>query len=156
MPVHVTVVYSAGIGTRPPQSCPGEHLDTGCLHFTLGQIFPEDILDMATIVQEIRAKITHRKPDSDDFGLSPVDLIRLWLAPLGSVPDVPWETGEDYLTLGRELSEMTQNWDILGMMIRAVIVRDNICTKETIARFKKDDGKNGFRHRPVIRCRDGR
>jgi hypothetical protein len=56
---------------------------------------------------------------------------------------VPWQTCEDYLALGRELTELTGNRDILPVMLAAVITRGNICTAETFNRYQKEVARMG-------------
>jgi hypothetical protein len=90
---------------------------------------------MAEIVREYRDAITDRKPDSGAFSPTPLDLVRLWLAPLGLVPEKPWETSGDYPALGHDLSELTGNREIPGMMLNAVLVRGNIYTMESFSEF---------------------
>ncbi|MDR1042029.1 MAG: hypothetical protein LBR80_18045 [Deltaproteobacteria bacterium] len=78
---------------------------------------------MAVNVRKIRARIAERKPDAGVFRLTPEELIRLLLAPLGRVPVEPWKTGEDSLVLERVLSAMANDRDMLDMVLWSVSVR---------------------------------
>ncbi|MDR1038573.1 MAG: hypothetical protein LBR80_00100, partial [Deltaproteobacteria bacterium] len=131
-PIHVIVVYLGGIGKRPQQYYPDKsRRGEGCLHFKLRQIFLGNLPGMAANVRKIRARIADRKSDAGIFRLTPEELIRLYLAPLGRVPLKPWKTVEDYLALGLDLSEMANDLDILRMMFWSVVVRGNIISEKT-------------------------
>jgi hypothetical protein len=100
--IRVTVVYTGGLGKRPRQSYPDEsRRGECCLHFALHQVFLEERVVMADVIRDYRKKITDWKPGDGDFRLTPCELIRLYLAPLGLVPEAPWEAGADYLAMSR-------------------------------------------------------
>jgi hypothetical protein len=142
--IRFTVVYTGGLGKRPRHSCPDEsRRGEGNLHFKLDQVFLEERLAMADVILEYRTKIEDWKPDAGVFRLTPSELVRLYLAPLGQVPEAPWETGAECLALGRDLSAMTGDWNIHGLMLTSVIARVNICTDETLAGHREVQDKMG-------------
>ncbi|MDR1164863.1 MAG: hypothetical protein LBO66_03150 [Deltaproteobacteria bacterium] len=107
-PVTVTVIYAACARGRPWDCYPSEKLTDGqSLFFKIDQIYLEDRIDMAKLVQGLNAEIAGREPGAGKFTLSERERAEFFLAPLGKIPREPAALFEEYLDLAAKLAKMT-------------------------------------------------
>jgi DNA-binding Xre family transcriptional regulator len=97
---------------------------------------------MAALIRELKAETAAMKPGTG-FHLAPEKLIELLLATLGRIPDDTEGLIEEYLDLGRDLSEMLGNPEIFSMMLTAVMSMGNVPYTHVIDKYKEELGKMG-------------
>jgi hypothetical protein len=138
-PVTVTVIYAAGARGRPWDCYPSEKL-TGdqSLFFKLNQIYLEDRIDMAKLVQRLNAEIEGREPGAGKFTLSERERAEFFLAPLGKIPRDPAALFEEYLDLTVKLARMTEDAKIHAIAPLGGRARGFVLSLEASEKYEKE------------------
>ncbi|MDR1081267.1 MAG: hypothetical protein LBQ79_09995 [Deltaproteobacteria bacterium] len=138
VPVSTLCVYPAGCAGLLHDSYPcGTRPGEASIFFKPRQIFLKNLVDMSKVVRRYGDRIGDRNPEPDCLPLTRDELVELFSAPLGHIPEDPVKTTGAYLRIGRVLSDKAGDPEILFTMLFAVISRGDIATPDMITKYRE-------------------